>query len=88
MKDEQLENMVVTLYHGHGWSIRRIARELGVSRKRIRRVLVSKKVLRDTTPQGRIGPKNEGQVSLIRTRSILVRYWKNTRVSQRSGSLS
>jgi transposase len=57
MKDEQLENMVVTLYHGHGWSIRRIARELGVSRKRIRRVLVSKRGLRDTTPQGRIEPK-------------------------------
>jgi len=57
MKDEQLENMVVTLYHGHGWSIRRIARELGVSRRRIRRVLVSKRVLRDTIPQGRLGPK-------------------------------
>ena len=57
MKDEQLENMIVTLYHGHGWSIRRIARELGVSRRRIRRVLVSKRVLRDTTPQGSIEPK-------------------------------
>ena len=56
MKDEQLENMVVTLYHGHGWSIRRIARELCVSRKRIRRVLVSKRVLRDTTPRERILP--------------------------------
>jgi len=57
MKDEQLENLIVTLYHSRGWSIRRISRELGVSRKRIRRVLVSKRVLRDTTPQGRIGPK-------------------------------
>nr|MDA3831813.1 helix-turn-helix domain-containing protein [Spirochaetales bacterium] len=57
MKDEQLENLIVTLYHSRGWSIRRISRELGVSRKRIRRVLVSKRVLRDTTPQGRIGRK-------------------------------
>ena len=57
MKDEQLENMVVTLYHGHGWSIRRIARELSVSRKRIRRVLVSKRDIRDTTPQEIIKPK-------------------------------
>lgn len=57
MKDEQLENLVVTLYHSQGWSIRRISRELGVSRKRIRRVLVSKRVLRDTTAQGRIKVK-------------------------------
>ena len=57
MKDEQLENLVVTLYHNRGWSIRRLSRELGVSRRRIRRILVSKRVLRDTTPQGRIGPK-------------------------------
>ncbi|HDZ42195.1 MAG TPA: IS21 family transposase [Bacteroidetes bacterium] len=37
--------------------IRTISRELVVSRKRIRRVLVSKRVLRDTTPQEQIGPK-------------------------------
>jgi len=57
MKDEQLENLVVTLYHNRGWSIRKLSRELGVSRKRIRRVLVSKRVLRDTTSQGRIKSK-------------------------------
>lgn len=57
MKDEQLENLIVTLYHSRGWPIRRISRELGVSRKRIRRVLVSKRVLRDTTPREIIKPK-------------------------------
>ena len=57
MKDEQLENLIVTLYHGRGWSIRKISRELGVSRRRIRRVLGSKSILRDTTPEGRIQPK-------------------------------
>ena len=57
MKDEQLENLIVTLYHGQGWSIRRLSREFCVSRKRIRRILVSKRVLRDTTLRDRIGTK-------------------------------
>ena len=57
MKDEQLENLIVTLYHTREWSIRRISREMQVSRKRIRRVLVSKRVLRDTTPEDRIQSK-------------------------------
>jgi transposase len=38
MKDESLENSIVTLY-GKGWSIRRLARELNVSRERVDRVL-------------------------------------------------
>jgi len=54
MKDEQLENMVITLHMQKKWSIRRISRELRISRKRIRRILVSNSVLRDTTPEGRI----------------------------------
>jgi transposase len=58
MKDEQVENMVVTL-HGMGWSIRRIARELHISRKRVGRILVSKSVLRDTTPEDRIQHKRQ-----------------------------
>jgi len=58
MKDEQLGNTVITL-HGQGWSIRRISRELGISRKRIRRLLVSNSVLRDTTPGTRIKPKKK-----------------------------
>jgi transposase len=56
MKDENLENTVVTL-HGQGWSIRRISREMQISRKRIRRLLVSKSVLRDTTPEQGIRSK-------------------------------
>jgi len=57
MKDEQLENLIVSLYHGRNWSIRKISHELRVSRRRVRRVLVSKRVLRDTTPKDRIKPK-------------------------------
>jgi len=53
MKDEQTENKVVTLY-GMGWSVRRISRELGISRGRVDRILASKRVLRDTTPSERI----------------------------------
>jgi transposase len=49
MKDENLENSVVTLY-SRGWTIRRISRELGLSRGRIRRYLVSNTTGRDTTP--------------------------------------
>ena len=58
MKDEQVENRVVTL-HGMGWSIRRIARDLHISRKRVGRIVVSKSVLRDTTPEDRIQHKRQ-----------------------------
>ena len=58
MKDETTENSVITL-HGMGWSIHRISRELNISRKRIRRLLVSNSVLRDTTPQGEIPLKKK-----------------------------
>jgi transposase len=50
MKNESLENTIITLY-GQGWSIRRLSRELMISRRRLRRVLVSNSVLRDTTPK-------------------------------------
>lgn len=53
MKNEQLENAIVTL-HGQGWSIRKISRELRISRQRINRLLASNAVLRDTTPQAGI----------------------------------
>jgi transposase len=56
MKDESLKNTVITL-HSQGWSIRRISRELKISRRRIRRILVSNSVLRDTTPGDTITPK-------------------------------
>jgi transposase len=58
MKDEQLENSVITL-HGKGWPIRRISRELGISRKRIRRMLASNSIRRDTTPGEEITPKKK-----------------------------
>ncbi|MCP4140083.1 MAG: IS21 family transposase [Chloroflexi bacterium] len=40
MKDEQLENNVASL-HGRGWSIRRLSREFGISRQRVKRILKS-----------------------------------------------
>lgn len=54
MKDENLENTVVTLHRRNGWSIRRIAHELRVSRKRIRRVLALNAALRDRPVEDKI----------------------------------
>jgi len=59
MKDESLENTVITLHLQKGWSIRRISRELNISRERIRRLLVSNSVLRDTTSEDKITPKKK-----------------------------
>jgi len=50
MKDENTENRVIVL-HSMGWSIRRISREVDISRGRVRRWLVSNSVLRDTTSE-------------------------------------
>ena len=58
MKDEQIDNRVVTL-HGMGWSIRHISRELGISRRRIDRILASKSVLRDAMPGERIKQRKQ-----------------------------
>ena len=49
MRDESIDNTVVTLHVQKGWSVRRISRELNLSRNRIRRILVSNSMLRDTT---------------------------------------
>ena len=38
MKDESLENNLVTL-HGRGWSVRRLSREFDISRERVNRIL-------------------------------------------------
>lgn len=48
MKDNQTENKVVTL-EGMGWSIRKISRELHISRERVRRIVASNSEKRDTT---------------------------------------
>jgi transposase len=59
MIDESIENTVITLHVQQKWSIRRISRELHISRKRIRRMLVSNSVLRDTTPENEITLKKK-----------------------------
>lgn len=38
MKDESLENHIVSL-HTRGWSMRRLSREFGISRQRVKRIL-------------------------------------------------
>jgi transposase len=63
MKNENLENSVITL-HAKGWAIRRISQEMGISRGRVRRWLVSNSVLRDTTPGDKITPKKKRQSKL------------------------
>ena len=63
MRDENLENSVITL-HAKGWPIRRISLEMGISRGRVRRWLVSNSVLRDTTPGDEITLKKKRQSKL------------------------
>ena len=58
MKDNQTENSVVTLY-GMGWSIRRISRELCISRERVRRIVVSNSEKRATTQDSQIKQKTK-----------------------------
>jgi len=63
MKDQDKENKIVTL-HGMGWSLRRISRELIVSRKRVSRILASNSSMRDTTPKEAIRVKIKRQSKL------------------------
>jgi len=58
MKDNQTENSVVTLY-GMGWSIRRISRELYISRERVRRIVASNSEKRATTQDSQIKQKTK-----------------------------
>lgn len=58
MKDEELENNIISL-HARGWSIRHLSRQMKVSRGRVRRILVSNSVYRDTTPREVVKPKNK-----------------------------
>jgi transposase len=65
MKDEQLENAVVTLHASRGWSIRKISREVSLSRSRIRRILTSNNALRDaSTEEGRAAEKRPRESKL------------------------
>lgn len=53
MKDEQLENNLVSLY-ARGWSQRRLSREFGISRQRVKRIIEHNDEQREstnTTPQ-------------------------------------
>jgi transposase len=63
MKDEGLENSVITL-SARGWPIRRISRELGISRVRIRRILDQNTGARDTTGGGTVPVKKPGTSKL------------------------
>jgi hypothetical protein len=70
MKDESLENSVITL-HGKGWPIRKISKEMGISRGRVRRWLVSNSILRDTTPGEMIPAKKRRQSKLDPYKEII-----------------
>ncbi|HHN48213.1 MAG TPA: hypothetical protein ENN08_04680 [Bacteroidales bacterium] len=39
MKGTTLEHNIVTLYHGRGWSERRLSGEFGISRSRVKRII-------------------------------------------------
>lgn len=49
MKDEQLANNLVSL-HARGWSQRRLSREFGISRKRVKRIIAQNDKQRENTP--------------------------------------
>ncbi len=55
MKDEALENNIVTLYE-KGWSVRRLSLELNVSRERVSRILLLNESQRNS-PQGMMKEK-------------------------------
>lgn len=59
MKDERLENTIITLHYQQKWSMRKIARELRVSRGRIRRVLVANTIGRATTESDKIAVRKK-----------------------------
>lgn len=63
MKDEKLENSVVTLF-ALGWAIRKISCELGISRGRVRRILARNTGDRDTTGTDKVPVKRKGKSKL------------------------
>ena len=48
MKDEQLENSIVTLHINRRWSVRELSREFGISRGRVRRIIARYRHKRQT----------------------------------------
>ena len=77
MKDESMENTIITL-HSQGWSIRKISRELGISRKRISRLLESNSVLRDTTQKDTVNKKKKRPSKLDPYKEFIVErtFWR------------
>ena len=71
MKDPQLENNIISL-HSRGWPIRRLSREFGISRERVKRILLSNAHVRKTgePPQrkkpGKQGSKLDAYKSIIK----------------------
>jgi transposase len=64
MKDEPLENSIVTL-HGRGWTVRRLSREFHISRERVSRILVINENNRHGgTVLKTVQPKSRGSVKL------------------------
>lgn len=62
MKDDSLENNVVTL-HSRGWSVRRLAREFGISRERVSRIL-EHNLLRRHQGVEKLSPRKQGPSKL------------------------
>lgn len=77
MKDENLENTVVTLHVHKGWSIRKISRDLGISRGRIRRMLLSHAALRTSTPPADKIPLKKPRSSKLDPYKELIAGWMN-----------
>lgn len=85
MKDEPLENNIVTLYE-RGWSARRLSEEFGISRGRVNRILVRNKYKRETgmeykSKPGKQGSKVDPYKEYICT--LLDTYRKNPPTNQR-----
>lgn len=59
MKDEPLENNIVTLYE-RGWSARRLSREFGISRGRVERILQRNQHKRETGYEHPFSPGKRG----------------------------
>jgi transposase len=59
MKDEPLENNIVTLFE-RGWPVRKLSQEFGISRGRVKRILQRNEYKRKTGKQYRSSPGKQG----------------------------